>query len=127
MPSQTPARDGFIFKICDADAWLLAQGAGSYTGSTDDQRDGFIHFSTAEQVQGTLTKYFSGCSDLVLLAVLTAPLGAALRFEPSRGGALFPHLHGPLPISAVAWQEPLRMRPDGSHVLPDLAGPGDAR
>jgi uncharacterized protein (DUF952 family) len=89
-----------IFKLCSAGAWAAAQASGTYTGSDDDLRDGFIHLSTREQLAGTLAKHFAGQADLVLVEVDAGALGDALRFEPSRGGALFPHLYGALPTSA---------------------------
>ena len=105
------------------DQWAQAVEAGSFTGSPDDMRDGFIHLSTAEQVAGTLARHFRGQSGLVLAAFATAALdAAALRWEPSRGGALFPHLYGPLPVSAAMWHIPLPLGPDGLPQIPgDLA------
>jgi uncharacterized protein (DUF952 family) len=96
----------FIYKICSGAEWAAALQAGSYTGSADDARDGFIHFSTAEQVAATAAKYFAGRSDLLLIEVDAEQLGPALRFEPSRGGALFPHLYGALPLHAVVSSRP---------------------
>ncbi len=90
-----------IYKIMPAADWAAAKAAGAYTGSADDVRDGFIHFSTREQVAGTLARHFAGQQDLVLVTVDPATLGAALVWEPSRGGALFPHLYGVLPVSAA--------------------------
>lgn len=92
-----------IFKILGAQEWQEAQRAGVYRGSADDARDGFIHFSTDEQTIGTYEKYFAGTPDLMLAAIDAAALGGALKWEPSRGGALFPHLYGDLPLSAVRW------------------------
>ena len=92
-----------IYKILNADEWREAQHAGIYRGSADDQRDGFIHFSTAEQTIGTYEKYFSDKPNLMLAAIEAEALGAALKWEPSRGGALFPHLYGDLSLSAVRW------------------------
>jgi uncharacterized protein (DUF952 family) len=96
-----------IYKICRPDEWAAAESAGVFRGSPDDRRDGFIHFSTAAQVPGTLEKYFAGESGLVLIAVAAGKLGAALKWEPSRGGALFPHLYGDLSLTAVLWSRPL--------------------
>src|SRR6185437_11486622 len=90
-----------IYKICPALLWREAERNGVFRGSNDDLRDGFIHFSTAVQVADTATKHFAGQRDLLLLHVDAAQLGHALKWEPSRGGALFPHLYGELPISAV--------------------------
>jgi uncharacterized protein (DUF952 family) len=90
-----------IYKVLRSAEWIEAQASGSFAGSPDDARDGFIHCSTAEQLQGTLERHFAGEENLVVLEVDAAALGDALRWEPSRGGALFPHLYGALPMSAV--------------------------
>jgi uncharacterized protein (DUF952 family) len=100
-------RQTTIYKICRPDEWAAAGRARVFCGSPDDRRDGFIHFSTAAQVPGTLEKYFSGEPGLVLIAVDAGRLGAALKWEPSRGGALFPHLYGDLSLDAVLWSRPL--------------------
>jgi uncharacterized protein (DUF952 family) len=109
-----------IYKICTAPLWREAEAAGFLRGMPIDEKDGYIHFSAADQVAETLRLHFSGAEDLVLAAVDTARLTGDLRFEPSRGGALFPHLYGELPLSAVLWAKPLALGPDGSHRLPDL-------
>lgn len=109
-----------IYKICDAPAWRAAEQAGVYRGSADDSRDGFIHFSTAEQVAGTLAKHYAGKTDLKLIAVDVEALGPALRWEPSRGGALFPHLYGELALGAVASVQEIATRADGGHDVPEL-------
>ena len=96
-----------VYKICRPDEWAGAECAGVFPGSPDDKRDGFIHFSTAAQIPETVEKYFAGESDLVLVAVDAAKLGAALKWEPSRGGALFPHLYGDLSLTAVVWSRAL--------------------
>ncbi|MBL8551558.1 MAG: DUF952 domain-containing protein [Hyphomonadaceae bacterium] len=88
-----------VFKILRKDEWPLA--AEVFEGSADDRRDGFIHLSTGAQVAGTLKAHFRGENDLLLLEIDAASLGPALKWEPSRGGALFPHLYGALPLSAV--------------------------
>ena len=85
-----------IYKICTAAEWREAERAGAYRGSAVDRRDGFIHFSTAEQAAETAAKWFAGQRDLVLVAVDAEALGDRLKWEPSRGGALFPHLYGEL-------------------------------
>lgn len=110
-----------IYKISPRDAWQQAESAGRFTGAPVDLADGFIHFSTAAQVRETAAKHFAGAADLVLVAVDGAALGAALVFEPSRGGALFPHLYGDLPMSAVRWVKPLPMGAAGAHLFPTLA------
>ena len=109
-----------IYKICPAPAWREAERRGVFQGSADDRRDGFIHFSTAAQVPGTAAKHFAGQAGLVLIAVDGLALGDALRWEPSRGGELFPHLYGELGLGAVTGIAELRLRPDGSHDLPEL-------
>ena len=108
-----------IFKVCDQKDWAAAKQTGRYGGAPVDLADGYIHFSTAEQLAETLAKHFAGKKHLVLVAVSTANLGPQLRWEPSRGGALFPHLYEDLSMSHVIWEEPLRFE-DGRHVLPDL-------
>lgn len=90
-----------IFKICPRALWAEATQAGSFTGSPVDHRDGFIHFSTAPQLAETARRHFAGQVDLVLVEIDATVLGDALRWEPSRGGALFPHLYAALPLSAV--------------------------
>ena len=109
-----------IYKICNAALWREAERAGAFTGAPVDLADGYIHFSTAGQVRETAARHFAGMDDLVLVAVDADALGAALRHEPSRGGALFPHLYGPLPVSAARWVKPLRLGADGQHVFPEL-------
>ena len=111
-----------IFHVCTKLDWEAAQASGTpYRGSADDLRDGFIHFSAADQVQASVAKHRAGQSDLVLLAVEPGRLGEALKWEPSRGGALFPHLYGPLSAEAVVWTRDLPLGPDGLHVFPDLS------
>jgi uncharacterized protein (DUF952 family) len=110
-----------IYKICDAALWREAEGVGAFTGAGIDRADGYIHFSAPDQVAETAAKHFAGQRDLVLIAVAADALGPALKWEPSRGGALFPHLYGPLPLSAVRFVKPLPLGPDGAQVLPDLS------
>jgi uncharacterized protein (DUF952 family) len=109
-----------IFKICTATEWRAAEAAGAYRGSAVDRRDGFIHFSTAEQAEETARKWFAGQRDLVMVAVDAAALGDALKWEPSRGGALFPHLYGALPLAAVHRIDPLPLDDSGQHIFPKL-------
>ena len=110
-----------IYKICERAEWQAAERAGIYRGAALDLRDGFIHFSTAAQVAETAAKHFAGRADLVLVAVDAAALGEALQWEPSRGGALFPHLYGALPLSAVQWARALPDEIDGRRAFPELA------
>jgi uncharacterized protein (DUF952 family) len=110
---------GTIYKISTTALWREAERAGAFTGAPVDLADGFIHFSTAAQVRETAARHFAGAPDLLLVAVDAAALGAALHYEPSRGGALFPHLYGTLPLSAVRWVRPLPLGANG-HVFPEL-------
>jgi uncharacterized protein (DUF952 family) len=107
-----------IYKICDAALWRAAEPAGAFRGAPVDLADGYIHFSTAAQVRETAARHFAGRGDLVLVAIDAEALGPALRYEPSRGGALFPHLYGALPMAAVLWVKPLPLGA-GGHVFPE--------
>ncbi|HYP88862.1 MAG TPA: DUF952 domain-containing protein [Polyangiaceae bacterium] len=106
-----------IYRLLAAEAWQQAQLAGSFVGSEHDVRDGFIHFSTATQVAETAARHYAGQAGLLLLSVSAPALGDALRWEPSRGGALFPHLYGALPLSAVTRVDELTLS-GGKHVFP---------
>jgi uncharacterized protein (DUF952 family) len=110
-----------IYKVCQRETWSMAEQAGSYAGSEVDRRDGFIHFSTAAQLAGTMAKHFARQRDLLLVAVDADALGSALKWEPSRGGDLFPHLYAALPLTAVRWTQPLPEEVDGERALPELA------
>jgi uncharacterized protein (DUF952 family) len=110
-----------IYKICDAPLWREAEAAGVFAGAPVDHADGYIHFSTAGQAAETAARHFAGKTGLLLVAVDAAAVGPALRYEPSRGGDLFPHLYGSLPLAAVRWVKPLPLGPDGRHVFPELA------
>lgn len=109
-----------IYHICRREEWEAARRTGRYAGSSQDAADGFIHFSTAAQVKASAAKHRAGQSGLVLLAVDAARLGPELKWEPSRGGALFPHLHGALPAGVVFAVHDLPLGSDGAHVLPPL-------
>jgi uncharacterized protein (DUF952 family) len=109
-----------IYKICDAALWREAERRGVFAGAAVDLADGFIHFSTADQVAETAARHFPGKRDLLLIAVDAGVLGAALRWEPSRGGSLFPHLYASLPLGAVHWVKPLPLGEDGRHLFPPL-------
>lgn len=110
----------FVYKICPRSLWREAEAAGVFDGAPVDRADGYIHFSTAAQVRETATRHFADQSDLILVAVEADALGDALRYEPSRGGDLFPHLYGPLALSAVSWVKPLPLGSDRRHIFPDL-------
>ena len=109
-----------IYHMCPQEAWAAAVAAGRYDGTEDDQRDGFIHFSTAEQLPQSARRHRAGQAGLVLLAVEADRLGERLRWEPSRGGALFPHLYGALPLDAVTRVADLPLGPTGEHLFPPL-------
>jgi uncharacterized protein (DUF952 family) len=109
-----------IYKICRVPEWHEAKREHVFHGAPVDLADGFIHFSTAAQLAETAAKHFAGEAELVLVAVDSQRLGAALKWEPSRGGALFPHLYGSLPLAAVAWTAPVPLDARGCHVLPEL-------
>ncbi len=106
-----------IYKILRTAEWQALLHAGHSAGAPVDLADGFIHFSTAAQLLETATKHFAGVSGLMVLAVDDAALGDALHWEPSRGGALFPHLYRELRLSDLAWARP--MAGGGDHRLPD--------
>ncbi len=109
-----------IYKICPASVWREAERQGRYCGSADDVRDGFIHCSSPSQVAGTLAKHFAGQTGLFLISIDATALADALKWEPSRGGELFPHLYGDLDLGAVKDVFALHTRGDGSHVIPEL-------
>ena len=109
-----------IYKICPAELWRAAERDGVFRGAPIDLTDGFIHFSTADQVAETAAKHFAGQADLLLVRVRAEKLGDALKWEPSRGGALFPHLYGALLLRDVHKIEPLPLGTDGRHVFPQL-------
>jgi uncharacterized protein (DUF952 family) len=109
-----------VYKIVATEEWAKAEAAGVFAGASVDRADGFIHFSTAEQAPETASKWFAGRGDLTLAAIDAEALGKDLRWEPSRGGALFPHLYAPLPMSAVLWARPLLLGSEGTHVFGSL-------
>lgn len=109
-----------IYKIVPALLWREAEREGTFRGAPVDHLDGFIHFSTREQVVETAARHFAGQHDLLLAAIDAGALGDALKWEPSRGGALFPHLYGPLPMRAVKWMRPLLVGADGLHIFPHM-------
>lgn len=110
-----------IYKILSETEWMAAQAAGAFTGSGIDIKDGYIHFSTAAQAQETARRHFAGQAGLVVLEVEADSLGAALRWEASRGGDLFPHLYGPLQAGAVLAVHAAPLGEDGVPRLGSLA------
>lgn len=109
-----------VYKICPMALWREAERSGVFRGSEVDRRDGFIHFSTAAQVAETAAKHFAGQTDLLLVRINTANLGEQLKWESSRGGALFPHVYGELDLAAVAQVDALPLGPDKRHIFPPL-------
>ena len=107
-----------VLKILRAAEWDAFRSAGRTDGAPVDLSDGFIHLSTPDQVRETAARHFAGETGLVLVACDPARLGAALRWEPSRGGALFPHLYRPLVSADIAWHRALPDGPEGP-VFPD--------
>lgn len=108
-----------IYKLLRGEEWAAFQAGGVFSGAPADKKDGYIHFSTAAQVGETAAKHFAGAEGLVLAEVDPRRLGAALKWEPSRGGQLFPHLYSPMPLTAVLRTWPLALTPEGSHRFPD--------
>jgi uncharacterized protein (DUF952 family) len=110
----------FVYKIATEAAFAPSRKAATFAGMPIDAADGYMHFSTAAQLAETLRLHFAGQDGLVLLAIRTVDLGADMVWEPSRGGALFPHLYGgPLRLSAIAWEAPLSVAADGTCTLPE--------
>lgn len=107
-----------IYKILRKPEWAAAQASGELTGSPIDLADGFIHFSTKFQVVETARRHYAHAADLLLLSVTTAGMGAALRYEPSHGGELFPHLYGVLALNQIVQVQPLPLMANGSHKFP---------
>ncbi len=108
-----------IYHVCRLEEWHAAQNTGSYSGSSQDMADGFIHFSTAAQLRASVTRHRTGQDGLLLVAVDAQQLGKALKWEPSRGGDLFPHLYGSLSLAAVEAVYDLPLDDDGFHIYPN--------
>jgi uncharacterized protein (DUF952 family) len=104
-----------IYKIVPEALWRAAEALAEFDGAPADQADGFIHFSTARQVRETAAKHFAGQRDLLILTVEAERLGDALKWEPSRGGDLFPHLYGKLQLADVLRVDQLPLRENGTH------------
>lgn len=107
-----------IYKIFRAEEWARMQAEGHSAGSPADRADGFVHFSTAAQLPGTLARHFGGEDGLALLACDAATMGEALRWEPARDGALFPHLYRPLRMAEISWTRPVGLGPEGHRTGP---------
>lgn len=113
-------RDAIIYKILRQSEWAELQQEGVFTGSVHDKRDGFIHMSTAAQLQGTLDKHYTQGDVVILTAVRLADVEDSIKWEVSRGGAEFPHIYGVLPISAVMQHWPLSPDSKGRYAVQDL-------
>ena len=110
--------DTTAYKILSRAEMEALEHQGSFAGAPVDLADGYIHLSTADQLAETLARHFAGQEDLWLAAVDLDALDEAVRWEPSRGGQLFPHIYGPLPLTAVISYGPLEYEPEGSIKLP---------
>lgn len=109
------------YKLVDLGEWEAARAAGAYEGSAVDRADGYIHMSTAEQLAETARRHYAGQTRLLLVEVELEGLGQALRWEASRGGALFPHLYAPLPLATARSERRLSVDPDGRPIFEDGA------
>ena len=114
----TTTRPEFIYRLAIPARWAEAMQSGAFIGEADDERDGFIHFSTQDQIVASAAKHRAGQTGLVLLSVDPGLLVDILKWEPARGGALFPHLYGPLPVVAVIDVDNLPLGNDGRHRFP---------
>ncbi len=115
----TLAKPRYVYKVATQRAWDAACHVGAFAGSSDDVRDGFVHLSAAHQLAGTLAKHFKGQKDLVLITLEADALGDALKWEPSRGGELFPHLYGTLPTGAAHEVRALTLDDGGVPLVPE--------
>lgn len=118
MASDASRNRRLVYKICRHNEWQDALRTGRYAGSPDDVRDGFIHLSATDQLARTAEKYFRNEDGLVLIAFPAARLGAALRWEVSRGGALFPHHYGAIDVALAIWAKPMPLGVDGVPEVP---------
>lgn len=109
-----------VYKIARAAEWRIAEASGRFSGSPDDVRDGPIHLSTEAQLDGTLDKHFSGNVELVLIAFEEGALAPDLKWEASRGGLLFPHYYGVLPLAKALWHKPLKRGRDGIELTEEI-------
>ncbi|MGI9525340.1 MAG: DUF952 domain-containing protein [Hyphomicrobiaceae bacterium] len=117
LRSQSEVVTDWVYKMVSAGEWSAAVRVGSYEGSAVDRRDGFIHLSTSDQISETATKHFLGQEDLIIVAFATQSLGEQLRWEPSRGGQLFPHYYGHVPTQLARWVEAAPLDGQG---IPDI-------
>lgn len=115
MPNSSPK---YIYKIVDAKHWQSAKGEKNLPPMPIDEADGYFHFSTRAQLAKTLELYFAGQKDVAILAVDVASLVQNIKWEPSRGGDLFPHVYGDFPMSAIVRKDFIDIAPNGQCVLP---------
>jgi uncharacterized protein (DUF952 family) len=119
MSTPSPEPTAMIaYKVLTADQMSQLEADGTFAGAPVDIADGYIHLSTADQLDETVAKHFEGQDNLHIAAVDLEALADAVKWEPSRGGALFPHIYAPLPLSAVVAYSPLERGPDGKVGLP---------
>ncbi len=111
-------QDLFAYKLLSEDAFAQWRDSGLFEGSAVDLSDGYIHLSTRAHTAETAARHFAGVDPLMLVMVDLAVLAGTVRWEPSRGGALFPHVYGPIPASAIAGKSRLRLGEDGRHTFP---------
>ncbi|MBD7941814.1 DUF952 domain-containing protein [Brevundimonas guildfordensis] len=114
-------RPDVAFKILSRADWRATLAEGRYDGSAVDRADGYIHLSAADQLEVTAAKHYAGQSELMLVEVDLTALGDALIWEPSRGGALFPHIYGPLPVAATRGARALAVSADGRMIIEETA------
>lgn len=110
---------GLIYHVCKRENWLQSEVSGVYRGGTDDVVDGFLHFSTANQIAESISLYWYGTTDLILICVDADDLGTSLKWERSRDNQFFPHLYDVLDMSVILSVQELTLNEDGSHRLPD--------
>lgn len=108
-----------IYRVLGSDEWAQALSSGQYDGAAHDRADGFIHFSTGDTLAATLALHYAGRDHLKLLRVPVAPIADKLKWEPARGGTLFPHLYDVLSVEYVAHVDDVRLDDDGVHILPE--------
>lgn len=121
MSASPPELPEFIYKITTAPLWAQAERTGVLPGMPIDDADGYMHFSTADQLGETLGLHFRGQSEIFVLKVALGPIAAHVKWEPSRGGALFPHLYAPLQTAHIVKSWPVRVDENGQTNLPDLS------
>lgn len=113
-------RDAIIYKILRHTEWDELQSTGHFEGSVHDKRDGFIHMSTKDQLQGTLDKHYTDHAPVILAAIRSKDIEETIKYEVSRGGAEFPHIYGTLPLSALDQHWVLSPDPEGRYAVADL-------